>query len=156
MVLQYFHVELHSIVMVCGLLIPFTAPRGDGQASPLTDLIWFCHMCSLIPPRPGQLLISPLLLFITFESGNKTWRMWGTNVTIKRGGVGGVACERTKSSLLQWSVWERRFYHPRHLSVWLQIWCNFLSLSHPVPLVLYHLVSSVSFPCCCLFCQIPG
>lgn len=82
------HVELHVMLVICALLIAFTAPQGDLQVSPLTGLIWFCQMCSVSPLRPRQPLISPLLLFITFESGDKRRRMWGTNMRIKGGRVG--------------------------------------------------------------------
>lgn len=66
-------------------------------------------------------------------------RMWQTTMRIKvgRGRVG----EWTESSLLQWPVWERWFYHPWHLSVWLQISCNF---SPPLP---SHSFSITLFSC---------
>lgn len=126
-----FYMELHFVLVICAA-IAFTAPQGEWQASPLTDLIWFCQMCSLAPPRPDQLLISPLFLFIMFEPLKKRGRMQETSVRITGGGWMRVGVrEWTESSLSQLPVWERWFYHPWHISMCLKIWCNFLSLSPP-------------------------
>lgn len=92
-----FYMELHFVLVVCAA-IAFIAPQGEWQASPLTDLIWFCQMCSLAPPRPDQLLISPLFLFIMFEPLKKWGRMHETSVRITGGGCvcGGVWVDQIK------------------------------------------------------------
>lgn len=34
-----FHLQRRGVLVVCAGLIPCAAPQGDGQASPLTDMI---------------------------------------------------------------------------------------------------------------------
>lgn len=110
---------------ICAVLMPFHAPRGNHQLSPLTDLIWFCQMCLLAPSRPSELPIFLLLLLIMFDSVNKWRKMRGRGMKTK-GRLEMVVwvCERAHR-VYRCGLCEKDNFILLGNSCW---WQNFLSL----------------------------